>query len=642
MVVLLLLSCWISHVATCSSDPSCSSWVRWTARSCDESTGRFDVQKTVKNYRVDTSCGWGINSCGCTFANASSSTNTKPCGEWSEWAQESCNLDLDTHVGTATWKRRCSGTTLAGCYPSDQTTVYRCVGGRAASSQTITGLCCDCSVSNCLTCKNDASVCESCEVGYRLSNGVCQPVCGDGYRTGIENCDDRNTNSGDGCSSDCSTKEDGWSCTPKGVSPTVCEAICGDGLVVGGEECDDGNTADGDGCNSSCQDESSQPCGTDCRRDSNLECVSTDGINHSCQCMQGHELVNGICTAKCGDGLLLLSEECDDGNTNSNDGCSNTCTLETGYTHCDTVTCTPHCGDWWTVGEECDDGNLADGDGCDSSCKIEVHAECVNNEDTSVGPTRPSSCKAWIPVTVNSNNTICHVLAQGDNTVGTTVTTDSIAFDVQSTENFATVMACDITLNQEFTAIRGTLKVRQTNTARPDNNHVIELWGDQMNANQQGGHIAVGTPDTIVYPGGDGWTQGEPTQEYTVSETTVSAGYVVRVSTEQTRDKEDFEMYDFSSSLYVLIGESTSTSSSSLVEHTSSNVSSGLDVPQRVLPKKRQHNNKLVLAFVAIVVGVVVGAVLVVAVVKNRRGSARLQDESSSSTALNALPAQTP
>lgn len=60
---------------------------------------------------------------------------------------------------------------------------------------------------------------------------------------------------------------------------------------------------------------------------------------------------------KCGDGLLIGAEECDDGNTKSNDGCSAACKIE-------------RCGDGVVQsGEECDDGNLSTSDACLPSCK---------------------------------------------------------------------------------------------------------------------------------------------------------------------------------------------------------------------------------------------------------------------------------
>ena len=66
----------------------------------------------------------------------------------------------------------------------------------------------------------------------------------------------------------------------------------------------------------------------------------------------------------CGDGIKDnngdLDEACDDGNTNDNDGCSNSCTL-------------PVCGDGQTNGdEECDDGNQVDDDACGNDCLLPV------------------------------------------------------------------------------------------------------------------------------------------------------------------------------------------------------------------------------------------------------------------------------
>ncbi len=61
----------------------------------------------------------------------------------------------------------------------------------------------------------------------------------------------------------------------------------------------------------------------------------------------------------CGNGRQEQGEECDDGNTDHYDQCTNQCTL-------------PRCGDGiQQQGEQCDDGNTVNGDGCDSSCHIE-------------------------------------------------------------------------------------------------------------------------------------------------------------------------------------------------------------------------------------------------------------------------------
>lgn len=40
---------------------------------------------------------------------------------------------------------------------------------------------------------------------------------------------------------------------------------------------------------------------------------------------------NSSCLPTCGDGILKICEDCDDGNLNDNDGCSSTCKLEDRY-----------------------------------------------------------------------------------------------------------------------------------------------------------------------------------------------------------------------------------------------------------------------------------------------------------------------
>ena len=64
----------------------------------------------------------------------------------------------------------------------------------------------------------------------------------------------------------------------------------------------------------------------------------------------------------CGDGTVNIDEECDDGNTAVNDGCSATCQFE------------PQCGNGLLdVGEECDDNNAFDTDDCTNAC---TNARC--------------------------------------------------------------------------------------------------------------------------------------------------------------------------------------------------------------------------------------------------------------------------
>jgi cysteine-rich repeat protein len=85
-----------------------------------------------------------------------------------------------------------------------------------------------------------------------------------------------------------------------------------------------------------------------------------------CSYPDGEELVSGVPVpgldaafrtyTLCGDGVRHAGEECDDGDRDPTDGCTNGCTV---------------CGDRLVApGEDCDDGNLVSGDGCDANCRF--------------------------------------------------------------------------------------------------------------------------------------------------------------------------------------------------------------------------------------------------------------------------------
>jgi cysteine-rich repeat protein len=85
------------------------------------------------------------------------------------------------------------------------------------------------------------------------------------------------------------------------------------------------------------------------------------------ECDDGNTQSDDGCTIfcqrqNCGDGLVSLGEECDDGNTNADDGCV-ACLLS-------------RCGDGLQNqgAEPCDDGNNLDGDGCSAFCLVESSA----------------------------------------------------------------------------------------------------------------------------------------------------------------------------------------------------------------------------------------------------------------------------
>ncbi len=96
------------------------------------------------------------------------------------------------------------------------------------------------------------------------------------------------------------------------------------------------------------------------------------------QCDDGNAVATDTCTdvcldARCGDNIVGPGELCDDGDTSSGDGCDGNCS-PTG------------CGNGIrTSGEECDDANTTAGDGCDSLCLKETVPLTICGETYSSG-----------------------------------------------------------------------------------------------------------------------------------------------------------------------------------------------------------------------------------------------------------------
>ncbi|CAI2386605.1 unnamed protein product [Moneuplotes crassus] len=260
----------------------------------------------------------------------------------------------------------------------------------------------------------------NCPDGYSKTTSagrpVCETVCGDSKRAGSEECDDGNiVATVDGCTSLCAI-DSGWEChggTPTaqdtctqcaaGYAPNAakdaCVTTCGDGKRAGSEECDDANTSGTtDGCSASCTIDSGWEChnGNPTTQDTCTQCAAGFSPNAA----------KNACVTTCGDSKKAGLEECDDGNTSgTTDGCSATCTIDSGWechdgtpTAQDTCTqcaagyspnaaknaCVTVCGDGKRAGtEECDDGNtLATVDGCSSTCAIDSGWECHNGNPT--------------------------------------------------------------------------------------------------------------------------------------------------------------------------------------------------------------------------------------------------------------------
>ncbi len=216
---------------------------------------------------------------------------------------------------------------------------------------------------------------------------VFDNVCGNGEEESGEQCDDGNTNNGDGCSSDCQDE--------------IAAAICGNGILEEGELCDseftplncqlfnDQFTLEGNvTCNSECNFDISmcRTIDTECHLVNaywistavnngqtarmKVEGIGCEGKDISFSVFkQGNkvyssssEILNGTAykewtvnltgqinfeaslientsikisgrnslsiQAACGNRLVEQGEQCDDGNTNNGDGCSSTCETE--------------------------------------------------------------------------------------------------------------------------------------------------------------------------------------------------------------------------------------------------------------------------------------------------------------------------
>jgi len=231
-------------------------------------------------------------------------------------------------------------------------------------------------------------------------------VCSDGVIQNpndagtTENCDDRNGQSGDGCSATCQL-ESGWNCSGQ---PSVCtNAVCGNFKLEAGEVCDV-NTDDQSNGIACSQCRSVNP-GWRCDS-ATVACWSWEGCTSK---------TVSICVPQCGDGRIdgggSLREQCDDRNLINGDGCSNGCTIETplwscpsgvqpsnclrllcangidddgdGVTDCADSQCAATssacavCGDSVVqAGEDCDVGDTNNGDGCDSTCHYESAWQC--------------------------------------------------------------------------------------------------------------------------------------------------------------------------------------------------------------------------------------------------------------------------
>jgi cysteine-rich repeat protein len=150
-------------------------------------------------------------------------------------------------------------------------------------------------------------------------------------------------------------------------------AVCGNGIVESGEECDDRNVQNGDGCSSSCLREArsdtfdlSGTCGDG--RLQRLALEQSDG-----QIVVGTVILSTVSQAEANNRTTYpfgwVGEECDPGENGDWSGCDRNTCMNLGSTAVDAV-----CGNGdiaWSSnrgGEDCDDSNRLGGDGCSAQC----------------------------------------------------------------------------------------------------------------------------------------------------------------------------------------------------------------------------------------------------------------------------------
>ncbi len=255
--------------------------------------------------------------------------------------------------------------------------------------------CTQCKVDNNYSCyPNDSEKPKSRSLCERCGNGI--------VRGPFEECDDKNLDNTDGCSSTCQEEGGNWICPEDGGQ---CRN-CGNGTLEKGEVCDEGpnnGTVGCDQCTNVTDDWTCPSVNSSCIRcgDGQIDApyeacddgptdspVDGDGCTADCRQIEENWLCpqSGGACSRCGNGIIddnaddpnTAAETCDDGNQDPNDGCNSACQLEGPPFYCDEegVAC-EKCGDGIkNPNEGCDDGNLATGDGCSDSCDIEGSWSC--------------------------------------------------------------------------------------------------------------------------------------------------------------------------------------------------------------------------------------------------------------------------
>ncbi len=329
----------------CIVEPRCGNGVVEGTEVCDD--GNVNPNDGCTTSCLNAACGDGFVQFGTEDCDDGNNSNGDGCSE-------SCEIEA-----------RCGDGNLDDGEECDD-----------ANNNSLDGCSSTCVIEECGDGITQATLGEECDDGNDTDDDECsntceKPSCGDGVPQAGEDCDDGNTDPHDSCKNDCS------------------ENICGDGVVQltgdGVEECDDGNGVNDDSCSDECIE---AVCGDGIVQiAAGEECDPEDGVDYAALGLicANCELEGG----SCGNGIPEGSEECDDGDNDNSNSCTNNCTqafcgdsivgpgeeCDNGvanqfYNKCLPDCTSAFCGDGFVQSgvEQCDDANGVDGDGCDTDC----------------------------------------------------------------------------------------------------------------------------------------------------------------------------------------------------------------------------------------------------------------------------------
>jgi hypothetical protein len=346
----------INHICVLSPITSCINNDFCCPNGCTYTNDNNCAQCTsVSQCKDNNNCTTDACTSGkCVYTNL---TNCKTCTSVTQ-----CNDNVACTTDSCS-NGVCSNNAISGC--KSCTSASQCNDNVACTTDSCTsGKCVYTSITNCInndgccptntgcTNLNDNNCAASCGNGVieatekcdgtNLGGATCAGVAGSGY-TGTLKCSSSCTFNTSACIATCACNiNDDNICTTDICNNGICQHIPINGCCTSSSQCNDNIACTTNICSSSNR----------CSYPAITACAHNDGC-----CPSGancNALNDNNCAAVCGNGYREGSEGCDDGDKTGGDGCSSTCTVESGWS-CNTATpnvctqgCTPSCS-----GREC-------------------------------------------------------------------------------------------------------------------------------------------------------------------------------------------------------------------------------------------------------------------------------------------------